>query len=634
MAKELEIKELVMGKQYYFAPYCYIWSGGGPQPSIAELLQPPNQSLFRPMDVNQLDVRTGHYWIKCQLNNPLSDSLLLAFYFRALENVSIYLIPAQPPADYPLGPVRVRKFKRYKDLERLAIPPGRSTLYLQIRWEQGIYAAFLKEGLRSLSFYHGEYQTFWQTDQQYLRTFELLFLGAIGLMFLYNLILYFVLWDKSYLYYVCYLFFWIVRVLAERDYYADWVAPGLPVHYLWLTNLSPVLFTIFHLLFTRSFLDLRQTLPWANRLSIGLILLMSSNLILLALGPYRYFSTLYYLSLLASLTGMIVIAVAAVIKGGSKARLFYLAGSISMFVGLAIYVALPVNVSTVNVALIGCLIELTLFSLGLADKINDARKALHEERLQKAREKELIIEEKNQELEARVLARTQELQTSNTTKDYLLSVVSHDIRSPLSSISQLIALIRQGEVTEADRSDLLAEVAEQLGFTALFVDDLLLWSKSQMAQFTLQPSQIDIGQLLTEVTKINRFEAKTKAVELANLTHDGLTAWADQPTIKVIINNLLKNAIAATPRNGKITITAHQLVDKLQINVTDAGPGIAPEIMGHLFDPNLNNGRSGGIGLLLCKNFVEKNGGNLWVESTTGNGSTFSFTLPLTEPKP
>jgi two-component system, sensor histidine kinase LadS len=507
-------------------------------------------------------------------------------------------------------------------------------LYLHVWVTQPIYQAYIREGLGSLSFFEANYQSFWIKNKQGLYVFGLLFLGALGLMLVYNAILYFVLWDKSYLYYLGYLFFVGVRVFAERDFYADWVAPAPPKYYLWLITIAPIGFTIFLLLFTQTFLELKRHLPWAHRFVGALTGLMGLTLVPIVLGVYRFYLPFYLGSLVAAYVGMLGIALVMVWRKGPKTRLFYLFGNMGMIVGILVYIIVsPVNIYTVNSGLVGFLVEMSLLSLGLANKINEARQLLVDERLRQQHEKQGLIEAQNRELEARVRQRTEELQASNDAKDFLFSVVAHDIRAPLASTAQAIEVLGQPSLPEPDRLMLVGEVSQQLQAAFGFIDDLLLWAKSQMEQFVLNAQPEAAAKLVAEAVGALQLLAQERGVTLVNQVDGALVVLADGPTVKIVLNNLLKNALGATPAGGQVRISAQAGPAWATFAIADTGRGMPPEVLARLFSPVLNNNRAGGIGLLLCQDFVARNGGRLWAESEPGKGSQFFFTLPLASPE-
>lgn len=248
---------------------------------------------------------------------------------------------------------------------------------------------------------------------------------------------------------------------------------------------------------------------------------------------------------------------------------------------------IPSTIYSVNGIFLGSLIEMSLFSLALADKIGASKKELIMQKLQQAKDKEILILEKNQELESKVQERTLALQQSNATKDKLFSIISHDLRS-------------------------------------------------QMDVENVQKEEIQIKNLIEEKIVLFVLIAKNKQVKLINEVQEEIKVFADTNHLRVILRNLIANAFKFTKENGTITVSATQeSKDFITIAVKDTGVGMTAEQIGKLFITNMhfstrgtNDEHGTGLGLLLCKDFVEKNGGKIWVESEKDKGSTFYFTLP------
>ncbi len=638
----LEIKTLDSNKQYFLAPHCEIWTDVANQKTILDVLENDIQRKFVPLELKQIDLNANAYWVKCSVNNLNRDSLRLAFYFRAIENLNVYIFPATLGDTLGLQqpkPVIQRSFKKYRELTYLKLPPQQSTIYFHVRIEQGIYKAFIQESFGLFSFFHGDYQNIWTKYKASIYAFTLLFLGALSLMFLYNLVLFFILLDNSYLFYVAYLFFFGLRVFVERDFYADWIAPEPPKYALLLSLIMPVLFTIFQLLFTRSFLELKKNIPWASRLVWVLIGGLSLNLLLMLSGLYRYFYIFYAFTIIVSNVGLLVIAVATVIKNRKTTAFFYLLGVIALIIGMIVYILIPAtsyNIYTFNGVLIGSLIEMSLFSLGLASKINEAKKALVEQKLVQAQEREALIEEKNEELGLKVTQRTAELEESNATKDKLFSIISHDLRSPLNALKGMLSVLEVGILSEKELKSISKDIQKRLGNIDETLNNLLQWAGSQMNGATTHKEEIQLSNVIALKIDWFDFVSDHKDIQLINAVAETTKVYADINHLQIILRNLIANAFKFTPKNGVITVAAnHGNDDFITISVADNGVGIAKEQVHKLFEKStlyttrgINNEKGTGLGLLLCKDFVEKNGGQIWVESEVGKGSTFYFTLP------
>ena len=168
------------------------------------------------------------------------------------------------------------------------------------------------------------------------------------------------------------------------------------------------------------------------------------------------------------------------------------------------------------------------------------------------------------------------------------------------------------------------------------LENLLEWSRLQRDVVIFSPSSFMLMQKISESMSLVVESATKKEIDISYAIPDELTVFADENMLRSIICNLSANAIKFTPHAGKITITAKSLDnDWIEISVKDTGIGMNKEMVGNLFQVGINTSRTGtagepgtGLGLIICKEFIEKHGGKIWVESQKGKGSTFYFKLP------
>jgi signal transduction histidine kinase len=242
-------------------------------------------------------------------------------------------------------------------------------------------------------------------------------------------------------------------------------------------------------------------------------------------------------------------------------------------------------------------------------------------------------------LEKSVELKTSELRELNVSKDKFFSIIAHDLKNPFSSIIGISEILKEeiksGDVlTMENYAGMLNNSAVQ---TYRLLENLLEWANSQRGKISFTPEQINLSQLFNEEFSVLNEMAIAKNIELRCFFTDDLTIPADKNMLKTILRNLISNAIKYTNKNGKVEVKA--LVDdrNIEISVSDNGIGMSGATMAKLFrlDANLStrgteNEKGTGLGLFLCKEFVEKHGGKITVESESGKGSTFRFTIPLT----
>jgi len=228
------------------------------------------------------------------------------------------------------------------------------------------------------------------------------------------------------------------------------------------------------------------------------------------------------------------------------------------------------------------------------------------------------------------------LQQVNDLKDKLFAVIGHDLRSPVANLSNIIEMFDEGYLTASEVHDLMKNINPVVKGVELTLSNLVEWAGSQIKGITVNSSNVDIFLMGVEMEQTFIHALQVKNIEFMNKAYPGRGAVADENHLKVILRNLVSNAIKFTANNGKIKLSTVIENNELIISVTDSGKGMTPEELDKLFFINThfsNSGTSGekgtGIGLLLCKQLVELNGGKLKVKSQIGKGSTFYFNLPL-----
>ena len=222
------------------------------------------------------------------------------------------------------------------------------------------------------------------------------------------------------------------------------------------------------------------------------------------------------------------------------------------------------------------------------------------------------------------------LDEANQTKSKLFSVISHDLRSPVSQLITYLNLQRENPElldaeTKAGFEESLRASSENLLYS---LEDLLAWSKSQLEHFTLFSEEIHAESFFKEVLDFHRKSAFEKQVSLLVQVPEALTFQTDPNFLKVILRNLLANAIKFTPPHGGITLEAKKEAAKLHISITDTGQGMTESQMASLFNENITSSSSG-WGLKITKEFAEKLGGSLKVSSQPGKGTVFQVEIPL-----
>jgi signal transduction histidine kinase len=230
--------------------------------------------------------------------------------------------------------------------------------------------------------------------------------------------------------------------------------------------------------------------------------------------------------------------------------------------------------------------------------------------------------------------RSEELERLNQVKDKFFSIISHDLRSPINALSGLLDLLDKGAVTPEELPQHIGELKIRFNHTRTLLNNLLDWTLLQMDKLNLQPTKIDLHKIVDENIQLLS-AVQTKKIKLTNNIPTLALAFADSNTINLVMRNLMTNAIKFTNDGGEVVINATPKDNQWFVTVRDNGIGMNNEVLKILFDKTAPyttrgtaNEKGTGLGLILCKEFVEKNGGKIWVESSEGKGSTFYFTLP------
>jgi PAS domain S-box-containing protein len=230
------------------------------------------------------------------------------------------------------------------------------------------------------------------------------------------------------------------------------------------------------------------------------------------------------------------------------------------------------------------------------------------------------------------------LKELNTTKDKFFSIIAHDLRTPFNNIlgfSEL--LIENTKDSEVAESKIYSEIINSSAKnTLVLLDNLLNWAKSQTGQIKFNPKKLNLSSTIQEILDIYISTAKIKNISLNYIPSENIEVYIDQNMLKTVLRNLISNSIKFTNLNGKITINAVQKHNNIEITVSDNGIGMNEETKKKLFKIDTNITTPGtaseigsGLGLILCKEFIEKQGGEIWVESELSKGSDFKFTFPI-----
>ena len=234
--------------------------------------------------------------------------------------------------------------------------------------------------------------------------------------------------------------------------------------------------------------------------------------------------------------------------------------------------------------------------------------------------------------------KNEQLQKLNAEKDKFFSIIAHDLRTPFNSflgLSQIMA-----EDLHSLKMSEIQEIAVSISKSATnlhrLLENLLQWSQVHYGAIPFNPEAIKLGLATEESIEMIQEFAKSKGIDITCEILDDTMVFSDSNMLQTIIRNLISNAVKFTPKGGKVNLSAKATDEKtIEISIKDSGIGMNQTLINNLFRLDIKTNRTGtegepssGLGLLLCKEFIEKHGGEIWVASEVGKGSEFYFTLP------
>ncbi len=257
---------------------------------------------------------------------------------------------------------------------------------------------------------------------------------------------------------------------------------------------------------------------------------------------------------------------------------------------------------------------------------------------QEKRKANIQLKHKNDEISRQnkeIQEQAEKLRELNQLKDKLFSIIAHDLRSPLGSLLTLLNLTQQGYFTKEGFKEVIDELSKNVGYTTELLENLLKWAQSQMQGLKIQPTYFNLHDVANSKFELYKEHASEKGIELINNIDKEISVFADSAMIELVYRNLIANAIKFSKKGGTVTAKAKVENNQVTATVSDTGTGIEPENLKKIFGKEIfstkgtSNEKGTGLGLMLCKDFITLNKGEIWVKSEAGKGSDFYFTIPL-----
>ncbi len=252
------------------------------------------------------------------------------------------------------------------------------------------------------------------------------------------------------------------------------------------------------------------------------------------------------------------------------------------------------------------------------------------------REKNMRIMEQSERIKRhtfRLKRQATELKELNALKNKMFSIISHDLKAPIYGLRNIFRSVQSKQMTVTELKKTVPDIQNDLNYVVGLMDNLLQWAKAQMKTNTVYPQKVDMRQSINDVLQLLNLQAKDKQITITNDTPPVIFSYVDRDMINLVIRNLVSNAIKFTPEGGKIAVGVFEHASFIEVYVRDSGAGISTEAMNKINSSNFYTTKgtaseSGtGLGLMLCREFLSRNGSHLHIESDPGSGSTFSFSL-------
>jgi len=263
------------------------------------------------------------------------------------------------------------------------------------------------------------------------------------------------------------------------------------------------------------------------------------------------------------------------------------------------------------------------------------------ERTTEIAQKNISLEEQKEEIVTsnEVLTKQKdELNELNAMKDTFFSILAHDLKNPFSSLHSLSGLVidSYGNMDEEEKMASLIKINKSSELIYNLLENLLTWSRSQRGDIDYSPEKINLSNLVEVNINLHQVSAEKKGIRLISGVAGDLLAFGDREMISTVLRNLISNAVKYSHKGGTVEVNIDEKGGFLEVMVSDEGIGIPKENAEKIFridikhkSPGTDGEKGSGLGLILCKDFVEKNRGRIWAESKEGSGAKFYFTIPV-----
>ena len=296
--------------------------------------------------------------------------------------------------------------------------------------------------------------------------------------------------------------------------------------------------------------------------------------------------------------------------------------------------------NTLFYPMLGVTILLLILALLLLRAHHRAQKANRQlaELNEEIRQKNTALKERNEEIKVQhqaIRQQKQSLEEINEVKDKMFSIIAHDLRSPLNTLQGVLRLLHLDALSPDELKMLLPDLSRKMDMSISLLDNLLHWARAQMHGLRVDPSTFPLERVLVETIGHMDQLAEQKNIHIHYNTGYTLMVHADLEMVRLVMRNLISNAIKFSFPDSQVQINIAEKNRKAEISVIDYGVGMEKDIQQDIFSQSgyttigTAQEKGTGLGLRLCQEFVHHNQGDIWVESHPGEGTTFTFTLPI-----
>lgn len=259
---------------------------------------------------------------------------------------------------------------------------------------------------------------------------------------------------------------------------------------------------------------------------------------------------------------------------------------------------------------------------------------LNHKKQKKVNELLLIKNEEISKNRSEISSQAEQLAELNEVKDRLFTIISHDLRKPISQLTSVIDLLEINLLDKEEMANIMPSISKNVKDTSELLDSLLFWAKSQMKGFKLRLKEVNLHSFIQQNINPLENQIEEKKIIIFNNIPEGLMLQLDEWLMNIIIRNLISNAIKFSHPGGEISINLVNQNGFIELSVKDNGAGMSEEQLNNLFTPKVKSTKGtknevgSGLGLIFCKDLIEKSGGKIWVKSEFDKGSEFFFSIP------